>query len=369
MSHIRKTPLYDIHRQLEAKMVDFHGWFLPVEYSGIIQEVQGTRQDAALFDVSHMGEFLITGKDAGQFLQEMLTNDLSRLKPGQVLYSPLCQQDGGTIDDLMVYCLDQERFFLVVNASNTIRDLQWLQEHQMEGAEVADVTEEYALIALQGPRSQNILQELTNTSLGQLPPFRFITNVSIVGITCLVSRTGYTGEDGFEIFCSPEKAPSLWEALWETGQKDSRGLIAAGLGARDLLRLEACLPLYGNELSRDISPLEAGLHRFVALEKHIPFVGQEALQRQYNKGLPRKLAGLEMLRRGVPRQGYSVVEEDEEIGLISSGSFSPTLNRSIALAFLPPEKTSPGTKLEVVIRGRQYPSRVVKIPFYRRGEK
>jgi len=367
LSQTRQTPLYSKHRQIGAKIVDFNGWLLPVEYSGITEEVRATRQSAALFDASHMGELLITGDNATLFLQKMLTNDLKRVKPGQALYSPLCQEDGGTLDDLLVYCLSDQRYLLVVNAANTARDLEWLQQYCGGGTEVDDVSDDYALLALQGPKSQALLQELTSSPLHELKYFCFLSEVEIAGTICLLSRTGYTGEDGFELFCSPEDVPSLWEALWKVGDKEDYGLVAAGLGARDLLRLEAALPLYGHELSTEITPLEAGLHPFVALNKEPAFVGQEAMRKQKETGLSRKLAGLELLKRGMPRQGYTVTAGGEEIGWVSSGSFSPTLNKPVALAFLPPAKTESGTEVEVVIRGREYPSRVIKTPFYRRG--
>ncbi len=361
-----KTPLYQQHRQLNAQMMDFHGWLLPVEYSGIIQEVQTTRQSCALFDVSHMGEILVAGKNARQYLQGILTNDLDKLFPGKAFYSPMCLEDGGTIDDLMVCCLSQDRYLLVVNAANTMEDLEWLQKHRRGEVEISNLSDEYALLALQGPTSQGLLQELTPYFLSQLKKRRFLYSVPIAGIECLVSRTGYTGEDGFELFCSPGEASSLWEAIWETGQKQEHRLSAAGLGARDVLRLEASLPLYGQELSSEITPLEAGLDFFVALDKTIPFIGQEALQKQQKTGLSKKLAGLESLKRGIPRHGYPVALGKEEWGWVSSGTYSPTLQKPIALAFLPPPYTKKGTQLEIVIRGRNYPAQVVKTPFIRR---
>jgi len=366
MSEPRKTPLYKKHHHLKAKMIDFHGWLMPVEYSGIIPEAEGTRQNAGLFDVSHMGKIMVEGKTAKTFLQGILTNDLDKLSPGQAACGLLCYYDGGVIDDLLVYCLEEESFLLIVNACNTTEDLKWFRDRQLKGATVRDITMEYAILALQGPFSQAIMEELAPVQLSELRSFRFMEEVKVAGIDCLVSRTGYTGEDGFEIFCSPGDAPSLWDALCEAGSKEKRGLVPAGLGARGLLRLEASMPLYNHEISREITPLEAGLHRFVALDKEVPFIGQDALQKQQREGLQRKLAGLEMLQRGVPREGYTVEFEGKEIGWVSSGTYSPALQKPIAMAFLPPEKAVSGTEVEVIIRGRKYPCRVVKTPFYRR---
>ncbi len=370
----RKTPFYEEHCRLNAKIINFNGWLMPVEYTGIIPETEATREKAGLFDVSHMGNIMVSGGDARHFLQGILTNDLDKLAPGQASCALICQHDGGTIDDLLVYCLDEESFLLVVNAVNTEVDFNWLHQQlekdkkEGEGNEVSveDVTLDYAAVALQGPSSQDILEELTASSFSHLRSFRFLSGVELAGVNCLVSRTGYTGEDGFEVFCSPEEATVLWKAIWEAGQKENRGLTAAGLGARGLLRLEASMPLYNQEISREITPLEAGLHRFVALNKETPFVGQEALHKQQKEGLKRKLAGLEMLKRGVPREGYPVMLGEEEIGWVSSGSYSPNLKKPIAMAFLPPEKAVPGTEVDIVIRGKKYPCQVVQIPFYRR---
>ena len=383
MEHVRKSPLHEKHQEMGAKLVEYHGWYLPVEYSGIMKEVHETRQGAALFDASHMGEIMISGHTSKRFLQQVLTNDLSRQGPGQVLYSPLCQEDGGTLDDLLVYCFSRERYMLVVNAANIQQDLEWLQQLKIEGTEISDVSDRYALLALQGPRSSLILQTLMDVSEKELKYFRFMPEVTVAGIKVMLSRTGYTGEDGFEIYVSPQEALALWDALWEAASQKGTSpeekkealseeipsLTAAGLGARDLLRLEAALPLYGHELSKEITPLEAGLGNFVALQKEIPFWGQTALQKQQEKGLVRRLAGLEMRQRGIPRQGYPVMEGAEEIGWVSSGTYSPTLQKAVGLAFLSPERIAPGTEVEVMIRGKRYPSRVAITPFYRRDKK
>ena len=292
ISEAKKTPLYNQHEKLGGKFVDFGGWLLPVTYGGIVEEVLHTRKKASLFDASHMGEFLVEGQQAENFLQEVLTNDLSNLKDNGVIYSPICYPHGGTVDDILVYRYTQDRFLLVVNASNTEKDYSFLQEKCPASVTLKDLSPEFALIAIQGPLSRGILDKLTgDIPLLSLKRYTFLPGLKVAGIECLVSRTGYTGEDGFEIMCSPHKAAALWEALLTAGQSDEPDLLPAGLGARDVLRLEASLPLYGNELTQDISPLEAGLDRFVSFTKKIAFTGREAMLRQKREGLKKRLTG------------------------------------------------------------------------------
>lgn len=365
MSDVKKTPFYEKHVALEGKIVDYSGWLLPVQYpKGLVEEVHDTRRRATIFDVSHMGEVLVAGKDAEAFLQKILVNDISGLKDNAIIYSPVCYHDGGVVDDILAYRINAENFFLVVNAANSDKDFAWFQENVFGDVKLQNLSPEYAQVALQGPNSEMILQELTTTPLAAMKNYHFLPAVTVAGVYCTVSRTGYTGEDGFEIYCKNSEASKLWDAVWEAGQKHE--LNPAGLGARDVLRLEAAMPLYGHELSRELTPLQAGLDRFVALNKTVPFNGQEALKKQKAEGFSRKLFGLEMLERGVPREGYPIQVGDEEIGWVSSGSYSPTLDKFIAMAFLDPEVMKQTDEVKVMIRNRAYRARIIKLPFYRR---
>lgn len=365
MNEARKTPFYEKHIALGGKIVDYSGWLLPVQYpNGLVEEVHDTRKGAAIFDVSHMGEFMVEGKDAEAYLQKMVTNDLSAMKDGAVVYSPVCYPDGGVVDDILIYRISNESYFLVVNAANTDKDFDWFKENLTGEVTLKNRSSEYAQIALQGPASEAILQQLTNVQLSDLKYYHFSKDVAVAGVNCLVSRTGYTGEDGFEIYCLNKDASLLWDAVWDAGR--AKDLNPAGLGARDVLRLEAAMPLYGHELSKEITPLNAGLDRFVALNKKVPFNGQEALKVQKQKGLEHKLFGLQMLERGVPREGYPVQADGLEIGWISSGSYSPTLDKFIAMALLQPQVAGSVNEVEVLIRNRPYRAQFTKLPFYRR---
>ena len=367
MGETKKTPFYERHVAQNGKIVDYSGWLLPVQFpQGLVEEVHDTRNRATIFDVSHMGEVSVVGKDAEAYLQKILTNDISKLKDKAITYSPVCYPNGGVVDDILIYRINSEEYLLVVNAANTDKDYEWFQENCFGDVKLQNLSSEYAQIALQGPNSESILQELTDISLADMKFYRFQANVSVAGVNSIVSRTGYTGEDGFEVYCKNEGALTLWDAVWEAGQK--KELRPAGLGARDVLRLEASLPLYGHELSQDITPLQAGLNRFVALDKQDPFIGQEALQKQKQEGFNRKLFGLEMLERGVPREGYPVMAGKDEIGWISSGSYSPTLDKFIAMAFLDPEVAKQGEEVDVAIRKRTYRAKITKMPFYRRDK-
>ncbi len=358
---LRRTPLYDEHLALGARMVPFAGWAMPLQYTGIMEEHRAVRQAAGLFDVSHMGEIEISGPGARQALQRLVTNDVERLAPGRALYTVMCTPEGGIVDDLLVYQVGEQRYMLVVNAANTASDLDWVREH-VAGPEVtvADRSLETALIALQGPRAQAILARVTDgIDLESLRPFHFVG-----GWEGMISRTGYTGEDGFEIFLSWEGAPAIWRGILAAGQDE--GLVPAGLGARDTLRFEACLPLSGQELDRDTSPLEAGLDFVVKWDKG-PFIGREALLRQREQGLRKKLVGLRLLEPGVARTGYPVLDEQgREVGRVTSGTVAPTLGASLALAYVPPSLAVPGRRLAVGIRGRAVAAQVVETPFYRR---
>ncbi len=367
MTESRKTPFYEKHLEHKGKVVDYGGWLLSVQFEGVIAEVLQTRQKAGIFDVSHMGEIMVEGKSALSFLQTVLTNDISNLKDGAIKYSPVCYPYGGTVDDILVYRYNEDKYLLIVNAGNTDKDFKWLQEHVCGDVTLKNISLQTAQVALQGPNSLAILASLTDASLADLAYYHFIPEVKVAGITCLVSRTGYTGEDGYEIYCKNADAHALWDAIWSAGSTREMGLVPVGLGARDVLRLEACLPLYGHELSEERGPIEAGLKRFVSFTKEEDFIGKEPLLRQLENGLKQKLAGLEMIDRGIPREGYIVKSGGEDIGIISSGIYSPTLEKSVAMAFLNSEKAVVGEEVLVAIRSREYRARVVKLPFYRRG--
>jgi aminomethyltransferase len=364
LSQPKQTPLYPLYAEYPgARCIDFGGWELPVQFSGIQREHESVRNQAGLFDVSHMGEFLVTGTFAESFLQRVTTNDVSLLSNGQAQYTLICYDDGGIVDDLLVYRLSADQYMLVVNASNIEKDFNWLQNHLIGDVALNDVSEETALLALQGPNAEAILSTVTATPLNELLPFHFVREAEVCGVPVLLSRTGYTGEDGFELYVAPDAASVLWKSLLEAGKV--HGLVPAGLGARDTLRLEARLPLYGQELSSSISPLEAGLSYFVKLAKG-DFIGRNALLQQKKQGVPRKLVGIEVLDRGIPRSHYPVYAEATQIGEVTTGTQSPTLKRSIGLALLQSEYTKPGTEIWVEIRGNRLKAVVIPTPFYRR---
>ncbi|MGE5613069.1 MAG: glycine cleavage system aminomethyltransferase GcvT [Bacillota bacterium] len=358
----RKTPLYDSHKAAGGKMIDFHGWLLPVQYGGILQEHECVRTRAGLFDVSHMGEIEVSGEDSAGFLQSVLTNDISA-KPGKAVYSPMCYPDGGTVDDLIVYKQEDNRYLLVVNASNTAKDLQWLIDNKKGRAAIADRTAEFAQLAIQGPESADILKRLVVLDIDKLSYFQYIDNVQAGDVTVMLSRTGYTGEDGFELYCRAQDAQKLWDMLIEAGKL--HGLEPAGLGARDTLRMEAALPLYGQELSESISPVMAGLQRFVKPDKG-EFIGRKPLLDQVLNGPGRKIVGLEMIDRAVPRSGYKVFRGGVEAGYVTSGGFFPTLRKNMCLALLDTAAAHEEENIEVQVRGGMYAAKEATLPFYKR---
>ncbi|HOA19847.1 MAG TPA: glycine cleavage system aminomethyltransferase GcvT, partial [Sedimentibacter sp.] len=358
---MKKTPLYEKHIQLKGKMIDFGGWSLPVEYTGIIPEHEAVRTKAGIFDVSHMGEITVKGEDSEKYLQMLLTNDISLLNNNQIAYTAMCYPHGGVVDDLLVYKYSNTDYLLVVNASNTEKDYQWMKENIFGNTEILNVSENYAQLALQGPLAETILQKLTSKNLNEIEFYYFSDNVKVGNIEALVSRTGYTGEDGFELYFAYDKAEEMWDLILEAGKDE--GLIPAGLGARDTLRFEASLPLYGHELNENITPLEAGLGFFVKLNKE-NFIGKEALARQKSEGLKRRIVGFEMIDRGIPRNNYEVYKEGEKIGYVTTGSFSPTLKKNIGLALIDSAYSKEGTEIEILIRNKNSKAKVIKKPFY-----
>jgi len=345
-------------------MVAFGGWEMPVEYTGLIAEHLAVRKAAGLFDVSHMGEFEVSGPGALAFLQKVTANNVAKLRDGQAQYSALPLANGAPVDDVIVYRCAPDRFLLVVNAANLEKDWGWLRSQGPVGCELRDRSDDYALLALQGPSAQAILQPLTAIDLAQVAHYHFAEG-TVGGHPVTVARTGYTGEDGFEIFVAPDRADGLWRRLIEAGR--DRGLVPAGLGARDTLRLEAKMCLYGNDLDDTTTLVEAGLGFIVSLDPEKgDFVGRPVLEEQKKSGPPRKLVGFEVTGRGIARHGYPVYLGDTEVGAVTSGSYAPFLQKNIGLVYLPSGKAAPGTELEVEIRGKRVPVRVVPTPFYRR---
>jgi len=356
---MKKTPLNQIHKDLGAKMTDFGGWEMPVEYTGIIEEHRAVRNQSGLFDVSHMGEVLVSGEKAAESLQKIITNDLQKLEPGKIIYTPICKQDGGIIDDLLVYCLKEDSYLLVVNASNIEKDFKWIKEHLLEKTEAENLSDKYAMLALQGPQSKKILAQLTDIDLNSLDYYRF-REAKVAGMGMIISRTGYTGELGYELYFDPEAAEKMWKELMKAGS--DFGLQACGLGARDTLRLEKMYALYGNDIDEGSNPYEAGLSWTVELDKG-DFIGREKLVEIAENCCQRKLSPFKIKGRGMARHGYEVYVGKEKIGEVTSGSYSPTLEQGIGLAYLKDKYTEAGTAVEIKVRKRKIEAEVVKGPF------
>lgn len=356
---MRRTPLYEVHVRAGARMVDFAGWEMPVQYSGIIEEHRAVRGKAGLFDVSHMGEIEVRGARALDACQKLTSNDASRLRDGQAQYSLLMLPTGGIVDDIVVHRVARDRFLLCVNASNRQRDFEWMSEN-IADADVVDRGDDYAQLALQGPAATAILTSLTGVPLDPIPRFSFVEG-SVAGRSCIIAHTGYTGEDGWELYCAPSDAVALWEAILAAG---AGRVVPAGLGARDTLRLEAALPLYGHELTTETSPFEARLGWVVKLDKG-DFIGREALLRHKAEGVARRLIGLQLRQSGVPRAEYGILHAGQRVGVVTSGTMSPTLGKGIALGYVDATEGDRGARLEVEIRGRAVAAEVVSLPFYR----
>ena len=349
MQTLRRTPLHDRHVALGARMVPFAGWEMPVQYEGVIQEHRAVREDAGAFDVSHMGELEVDGPKAPELLQELLSNELGRIEPGGAQYTLLTNERGGIIDDLIVYELERFHYLLIVNASNRESDYTWLEEREVRGSDVRDVSDEYGLIAVQGPRA------LERLDLPSAPAFTFAED-EVGGVTCMVNRTGYTGEEGVELMVMADEAGELWDAVLE------RGVAPCGLGARDSLRLEVCYPLHGNDIGPDTDAISAGLGWVCAIDKE--FTGVDELRRIKEAGPEQRLAAFVMEERAVPRQGMPILEGGE----VTSGTHSPMLDQGIGMGYVPAELAQPGTELTIDVRGRHRKARTVKKPIYRREE-
>jgi aminomethyltransferase len=355
----QRTPLHDVHVRAGARMVEFAGWEMPVQYAGILAEHEAVRTRVGLFDVSHMGEVVFRGPKALESLQRLFTNDLSRCADGQAQYGCLCREAGGIVDDVVVYRRGAEDLLVCVNAANRQKDFDWLHGHAF-GADVQNESDAWAQLALQGPRAPQVLEKLTSVRLSSIGTYRF-ASAEVAGIACLLARTGYTGEDGFELFCASDAGPRLWNALIEAGAAE--GIAPCGLGARDSLRLEMAYRLYGSDMDDTTTPLEAGLAWVVKLDKG-DFVGRDAMVKQKEAGLSRKLVGFTLVDAGIPRHGYAVLQDGKPAGTVTSGTKSPSLGTAIGLAYVPPGLAAEGSTFAVDIRGRPAAAKVVKTPFY-----
>jgi glycine cleavage system T protein (aminomethyltransferase) len=360
-AELKRTPLHAVHTAAGAKMVPFAGWHMPIEYSGVVSEHIGVRTSAGLFDVSHMGEIELTGPDALALVQRVTTNNAARLAINQAQYSALVYPEGTFVDDLLVYRFTENHFFLCVNASNVEKDYEYIRSHVRGNVEVRNTSEQYAQIALQGPKAISILQKMTALDL-QSVKYYWFRRLDLAGEKVIAARTGYTGEDGFEIFCNPLAAPSLWNRIREIGGDH---VMLAGLGARDTLRLEAKMVLYGNDIDQTTTVLEADLEWIIKWDKG-DFIGRVALWNQKENGLDRKLAGFEVLDRGIARHGHEAFIGDKKVGAVTSGTYAPYLKKAIGLLYVPEEYADIDQEFEIDVRGKRLKARVVPTPFYRR---
>jgi aminomethyltransferase len=355
--YMKYTPLYEQHVKLGAKMVEFAGFQMPIQYTGIKDEVIAVRKDVGMFDVSHMGQVLVEGKDSTNFVNYLITNDFKNLSNGEIVYTAMCNENGGFIDDLLAYKISDEKAFLVINAANIEKDFEWMKNVALNfDVKLENKSDDYALIAIQGPNAQKTLQKLTDIELENIEYYTFVFG-KVKDVEALISRTGYTGEDGFEIYTTDKDGiVKIWEELLNLGVKP------AGLGARDTLRLEASLLLYGNDMDETVTPLEAGIKWAVKFDKE--FVGKAALEKQLEEGLKRRLKGFKLIDKGIARHGYKVFKNGREIGVVTSGTFSPTLNESIGMALIETGYKS-GDIIEIEIRNKLVKAEIVKMPFYR----
>ncbi len=365
MAELKKTPLNEVHRNLGGKMVDFGGWDMPVQYSGVIAEHLGTRTRAGLFDVSHMGEIYVEGADAIAFVDRLTTNDVTKLVDGQAHYSALTYKNGCVVDDLLVYRFDQDKLLLVVNAGTTEKDWDWIISHTKdENITLTNASADYCQIAVQGPDAVEIAQKLTDTRLDEIKYYHFTVG-TFDGVDAIISRTGYTGEDGFEIYADKDYAEQIWNNLLEAGNYGAEnGVLPCGLAARNTLRLESAMSLYGHEISDEITPLEANLGWICKLKTD--FLGKDALVKQKEEGLKRQLVGFEMTDKGIARDSFDVYIDDKKVGYVTSGSPAPYLKKNIGLAFVPIELANIGQAIKIDVRGKHLSAEIVPTPFYKR---
>lgn len=358
----RRTPLNEAHRKLGARMFDFVGWDMPVQYTSVIGEHEAVRTAVGLFDVSHMGEIEFRGPGALETANRLISNDLARCADGQAVYAGLLNEQGTFVDDVVAYRFSPEHIFICVNSSNREKDFAWMSE-RAQGVKPVDRGDDYAQIAVQGPKAPGLVQRLTKAELSQVGTYRF-TQGEVAGVKCIISRTGYTGEDGFELYCASNDAEKLWNALLQEGQAD--GVKPCGLGARDSLRTEMKYALYGNDIDDSHTALEAGLGWIVKLDKPGGFIGKEALEKQKAAGVKRRLVGFELTGSGVPRHGYPILKDGQRVGEVTSGTMGPSVKKPIGIGYVPTELSAEGSTFDVEIRGRPVPARVVKTPFWKK---
>lgn len=364
---MKRTVLYEAHKALNAQFVEFAGWEMPVSYSGVLEEHKAVRTTAGLFDVSHMGRIQVDGQGAKGFLQRLSTADIDTLRAGQACYTLFCNNDGGVIDDLIIYKLKRASFIVCVNAANRDKCLNWINANSkgVHNITIVDLGDSIAQIAIQGPKSLEILQDLTDVDLAPVRLKNFVEG-RLGGMDAYIARTGFTGERGYEIFLPAMIAPGIWDAILKKGEES--GIKPAGLGCRDTLRLEMGYPLYGNDMDDTTTPLEASLDRAVDFDKG-DFMGREAILRKRDKGLERKLVGFELLQKGVPRHGCRIYSNGKTLGVVTSGNFSPTLKKGIGMGFVLPQYSAPGTEILIDIRGKAAVAAVVELPFYKKVRK
>jgi len=362
---LRRTPLFETHKALGARIVDFAGWEMPVQYAGLIKEHRAVRSGCGIFDVSHMGEIEVSGPAAEQACNLVTTNNAEALVDGRCQYTIVCNDAGMALDDTILYRINPEKFIFCVNASNVEKIYKWISAKVGRLADVTDRSSEYGLIAIQGPKARAVLSRITEDDTSAIKVFYFAF-VDLCGVTVMLSRTGYTGEDGFEIFCPAASAVTIWNALMAAGA--GYGITPVGLGARDTLRLEMGYPLYGHELTEQTTPVEAGLKRFISSDGGGDYFGKKVIAGQLEGGVLRRLVGLEMIDKAIPRAGYALVKGGVRVGEVTSGTFSPSLERPIAMAYIESAMAGAGTEVEIEVRGRMRSARVAKLPFYRRPE-
>lgn len=364
IENLKRTPFYDCHVAAKGRMTPFAGWIMPVQYSGVAAEHAAVRESVGLFDVSHMGEFLISGPDALANVERLTCNNVSKLKPGRVHYSAMLYPQGTFVDDLLVYCKGPEEYLLVVNAANLDKDFEWVNRHCEGDVSAVNISDSTAQLALQGPKAVALLQSVYPDLKLPTKPFRFMEAETDAGMT-LISRTGYTGEDGFELYWNVRSGPGLWDILMKAGE--SSGIKPIGLGARDTLRFEACLSLYGNDIGDTTTPFEANLAWIVKMSKG-DFIGRDALSAQLESGVEQSLVGFEMIGRGIPRHGYAISVNGRDVGHVTSGTMTPYLKKALGLGYVPAGISKAGTELGIVIRGKTAPAKIVETPFYKRGD-
>ena len=361
-NNLKSTPLVDEHIKLNATMVPFSGWNMPVQYTNVIEEHLTTRRKVGIFDICHMGEFIVSGENSEEFLQRMVTNDISKLKKKQACYNCLCNENGTVLDDLFVYKINDNEYFIVVNAGTIDKDFDWLVKHKIEGVKLKNISDNVAKIDIQGPKAQGTMQKLTNFDLNKIKRFG-CEQVYLNGLNeeILISRTGYTGEDGFEIYFNPKNASLIWNSILEAGNEF--GIKPCGLGSRDTLRIEACYSLYGHEINESLTPIEAGLGFIVKLDKE--FIGKETLEKQKDNGRKKKLICFEMADRAVPRENYPIIINSEKAGFVSSGTFSPLFKKGIGMGYIKNDSADIGNEIFIAIRGKEYKGVIVERPFYK----